>query len=367
MKTDLRQQIQEKASQAILQEKDLLLHISIRLGKTRLALMSIEKNDKVLVCYPNQVIKQSWEDELTKYKPLSDNITFTTFASLKKYKAQSFDFLIIDEIQKLSVNQINMIKTIKFNKRVGLSGTLSENTLKKLYFSLGMEVKFKYDVSDAIKDKLVKDYRIHVHYCELDDKIATITYKKFGKEVIGTEKQAYDAYCSTMEYFEGQAMSTGSKVARFGFKKYMGLRTNLLYNSPNLLKLALNVVNKYADKKCLIYTLRQEIANKLSNETYHSKNKNEEILENFKTSKSGHLSVVNCVTAGITITNLSHVILHTYESNTETLQQKIGRSMLYQFEGDMSNIHICCIKSTQMEVWLNKSLKSLEQDKIIYI
>ncbi len=370
METNLRQQIQERASKVILLEKDLLVDISIRVGKTRIALMAVEEYDNVLVCYPNTVIRQSWIDETFSDKypmKFAHTMTFTTFSSLKKHKDKFYDYIIIDEAQKLSINQINHLKTIKYNKRVGLSGTLSDKTLKKLYYSLGMQVKFKYTIADAIKDKLVKDYRIYIHYCELDNITKNYKYKRFAKEFIGTELDAYNAYTDSMDYFDGQFQATGNQQAKFGFKKYMGLRTNLLYNSENLFNLAKSLVDKYKDDKCLIFTLRQEIADKLSINSYHSKNKDEEVLNNFRASKKGHLSVVNCISSGITIQNLSRVILHTWESNTEKMVQKIGRSMLYQFDGDMSRIHICCIKDSQQQKWLDKAVKLLEQDKIIYI
>jgi superfamily II DNA or RNA helicase len=367
MNNNLRNIIQEKACKTILIVKDLIINISIRVGKTRLALMSIEKEDKILVCYPNITVKKSWENELKLYEPLSTNITFTTFSSLKKYKNQYFDYIIIDEIQKLSINNINTLKTIKYNKRVGLSGTLSDKTLTKLKYNLNLEVGFKYSIEDAIKDNLVKDYKIIVNYCYLDNTKSIFKYKKFGKDVFGTEKEVYDFYTKTMDYFDTKYQETGETKYKFGYKKYMGLRTNLLYNSSNLLKLAQNLVYKYKDNKCLIYTLRQDIANKLSKEVYHSGNKKDHILEDFKESRTGHLSVINCVTAGVTIKNLSTVIIHSFESNTETLMQKIARSLLYQFDGDISVVNICCIKDTQSQKWLDKALESLDKNKITYL
>lgn len=367
MNNNLRDTIQKKASETILQLKDLIVNISIRVGKTRIALMAVEKGDKILVCYPNVTVKKSWEDELKLYKSLSTNITFTTFASLKKFKNQFFDYIIIDEIQRLSAAQIKAIKTIKYNKRVGLSGTLSDKTLEKLKWNLGLEVKFKYSIEDAIKDVLVKDYKVIVNYCELDNTKRNQHFKKYGKDYIGTEKELYEHYTKTMAYFETQYQETGEFKFKFGYKKYMGLRTNMLYNSENLFNLAKSIITKHKDKKCLIYTLRQDIANQLSEEVYHSGNKEEAVLADFKTSKLGHLSVINCVTAGITIQNLSSVIFHVFDSNPETMVQKLGRSLLYQFDGDISIVNICCIKDTQMEKWLGKALESLDKNKIIYL
>lgn len=356
--------IQEEASQVVLTEKDLILFISIRLGKTRIALKAIEKGDTVLVVYPNQDIRKSWTDELEKFKPLSDNITFTTKNSLKHHKDKYYDMIVLDEPQLMqSKKQIDFIKTIKYRKRVALTGTLNQRTIVKLRDELGLQVKYEYGITEAIRDKLVKDYRVHIHFTELDDKVKNIPYRKFGNMATGTERDAYNSYTQSMAYFDEK---TGLQ-AHLGFKKYMGLRTNFLYNSKSLLALAKKLIEEYKDEKLLIYTLRQDIADDLSTVSYHSKNKDADVLAGFKVADNGHLAVVNCVQAGVTIQKLNRVIFHTYESNPEILYQKLGRSLLYEFEGQVSNVHICVLKDTQMERWVTNACKPLEKDKVSYV
>ncbi len=362
-----RSDIQQLATNTILKELDLILFISLRLGKTRIALKAIEKNESVLVCYPNISIKDAWKDELLKFIPKSTNITFTTNSSLKKFKNQYFDYIIIDEPQLLSLNQINQLKTISYKKRVALSGTLNDKTIKRLNEKLNLKIKFTYDISQAIKDGLVKDYEIKLLFTELDNINKNIIYKKYGKEILGSEKEVYESYTNTMNYFNNQFVNTGSIKASLGYKKYMGIRSNFLYNSSTLLKLAKTIISKNKDDKCLIYTLRTDIADELSDISFHSKNKVDDVLNKFKSSKKGHLSVVNCVQAGVTIKNLDKVIFHSYESNEEKLYQKLGRSLFYEFEGQKAQIFICVLKGTQMETWVSKAIKSLEQYKIKYV
>ena len=359
--------IQKEASISILREKDLILFISLRLGKTRIALQAIEDNESVLVCFPNTAILSSWRDEIVKFTPKSTNITFTTNASLKKFKNKHFDYIIIDEPQLLSPLQINHLKTITYNKRVGLSGTLNDKTIKRLNDELGLQIKFTYGISQAILDGLVKDYEINLLFTEMDNTVRNIPYKKYGKEVLGTEKEVYNSYTQTMEYFNTRFQEEGQLKDSLGYKKYMGNRTNFLYNSKTLFELAKKTVNNFKDEKCLIYTLRTEIADELSDISFHSKNKSDEVLALFKESTEGHLSVVNCVQAGVTIKHLNKVIFHSYESNEEKLYQKLGRSLFYEFKGQKAQIYICVLKDTQMETWVNRAIKSLEQEKVKYI
>lgn len=366
-----REEIQQQIIKTGLEEKDLIVDVSIRIGKTRCGIQIIEPGDSVLIAYPFKSIKESWLAEMLEVPPKSIDITFTTQRSLKKHEGKHYDCLIVDEPQYLSEAQITSLGKISYGKRIGLTGTLSSETKQALEEKLKWYVKFKYDISDAIRDGIVKDYRINIHMVEMDSVNKTIPYTHFKTDKIGTEVEVYEYYSNSMEYFKQKMESSDSKAerakAQMGFKKYMGLRTNLIYNSKTVYDKAKALINQYKDEKVLIYTLRTDIADSLSDVTYHSKNKEDEVIETFKNSESGHCAVVNCVQAGVTIRNLYRVIFHTYESNTETLHQKLGRSLLYEFNGKASNIDVVCLKDTQMEKWIDSGVKSLEQDKIVYM
>lgn len=367
----LRDQIQERMAKNILVLKDTILYCSIRLGKTRIALKAIEPMDRILIVYPDKAIRKSWEDELEKFTPLSLDITFVTKASLHRYANTTWDYVIVDEPQLIQSNkQIEALKTIKYRKRVGLTGTLNNKTIKKFREELNWKVGDTYTIANAIADKLVKDYELLIHFFDLDDK-NRMPYEKFGREFLASEKVIYEYYTQQMEYFKKRENDAVEQVdrlrAQMGYKKQMGLRTNFLYNSPTLLAKAKELVQAYKNEKVLIYTLRTDIADELSDVSYHSKNKEEEVLESFKEASEGHLAVVNSVRAGVTIKKLNKVLFHSYESNTEILYQKLGRSLLYEFEGEKSQIVICCLKNTQMESWIDQACRSLEQEKIFYV
>lgn len=344
-----RKKIQLKFTNLILNIKDLILLVSIRLGKTKISLDAIEEDESVLVVYPLIQIKKGWDEDIIKFPPKSNNITFTTTTSLKKYKDQYFDYLILDEPQLYSKAQRDIVKSIKYKKRVALTGTLKPSTKSKLKQELNLEVKAEYSLDNAINDGLVKDYKIYVHIEDLNNTNKNCRYKKFGNEVVGTEKEAYDFY------YKGYLK---------GFKNEI---TDFIYNSITLYKLAHSLCLRFKDQKTLLYSMRTIVLEDLVKNTYTSKNKNKILLEEFKLSKSGHLGVVNKVQAGVTFYHLDKVIFHSAEANTEKIQQKIGRSLLYDFEDNYSEIHICCLKDTIQERWINLGLSSLNQNKITYI
>lgn len=363
--------IQKRMADHILKVRDLILFCSIRLGKTRIALMAVEPMDRILIVYPDKAIKDSWTAELEKYEPLSKDITFVTKASVHKYANTTWDYLIIDEPQLCqSDKQLSAIKTIKYRKRVGLTGVANQQTLATFEKELNWKVGMTYTIADAIKDKLVKDYEIFIHYVDLDNR-QKFPYEKFKKTFYGTEQEIYQYYSDQMDWANDRSITGETSLDRLKgtmiYKKYMGLRTNFLYNSVALLRKASELVERFRNDKVLIYTLRTDIADELSDAVFHSKSKEDDVLAEFKESDSGHLAVVNCVRAGVTIKKLNTVIFHTYESNTEILYQKLGRSLLYEFEGEKSQVHICCLRRTQMEKWIDRACNALEQEKIFYV
>lgn len=367
-------QVQNKFTKIILTKKDTIVYCSIRLGKTKIALDAIEENDKVLWIYPSISMMDGYLEDLEKFPPLSTDITFTTTVSLKKIKDFNWDYIIIDEPQELSDAQIELVKKFKYTKRVGLSGTLSDRTLERLSKTLGWHVGAIYTLEEAIRDGVVKDYKLYLHMIYLDNSKKYIPYKYYGKPAFGTEMEVYKSYSNTMDYFEScklDAEEKNDKAAAYraslAFKKYMGLRTNLLYNSISLLKYANTLIQKNLDKKVLIYTLRTDIADTLSVESFHSKNRKEEVLQEFKKSEFGHLSAANCVSTGNTFKNLHTVVFHSYDSNMENFVQKLGRSLYFEAEGQQSTIHTCVLRETQNEKWINKAIKPLERDKTFYM
>lgn len=371
----MRNQIQRTLTETGLRVKNLLFYVSIRLGKTKIALDAIEPGDKVLWVYPSNAMLSGYQEDLLKFPPLSTDITFTNISSIKKFKNTHWDMIVVDEPQRCkSIAQIKALKTITFNKRFGLSGTMNKKTLTVLKDELNWNIGATYSLEDGIRDGIVKNYKVFIYFVDLCNTIKTIPYKNFGRDAIGTEKEVYESYCKSMIYFEEQEVNARidgdiatATRAHWGFMKYMGLRTNLLYNSQCLLVAAEQIINRFRDRKALIYTLRTDVADKLSTKSFHSKNKLDETLEWFRNSTNGHCAACDCITTGVTIKNLNTVIFHSYDSNTENFHQKLGRSLLYENPDETAEVHVAMLRGTQNEKWIESACSSLEIEKINYV
>lgn len=377
MNINLRQEKQAEFVQQIkAYSRNGIARLSLRLGKTFIALQTIKEDEVTLVCYPKIKIKtDAWEQDIKKFHYEHLPIVFSTFAGLKKLvkEGKTFSYIICDEIHKLSAAQRESLKQLRTGSILGLTGTLRLGNQKGLKTALNLDVIVNYDLKDAIKDKIVKDYRLFIHFEELDIVNKTFQYKKRGELIWGTEREVYNFYTTQMDYFDEKTKKEGNTAqetlaATLGMKKYMGLRTNFLYNSPTLLRKSKELVERFKDRKTLIFSLRTEVADELAEDVYHSKNINEIAFEEFKLSDNGHLSTVNMISEGVTITGLNTIICHTITSNTEDFQQKLGRGlMLSEVNDELCEIHIICLKNTQQERWTDEACKSLEQDKISYV
>src|SRR5688572_1111057 len=104
---DIRRTVQLEAKNAYIPEGKGILNVSVRVGKTRIGLECMDHFSfvkKTLVCYPDEKIKKSWEDEIAKvgYK---GEIIYTHYLSLHKHSEEKWDMVVFDEIHATSDRQ----------------------------------------------------------------------------------------------------------------------------------------------------------------------------------------------------------------------------------------------------------------------
>jgi superfamily II DNA or RNA helicase len=154
-----RDEIQKLAVQGFKECGEGILHIAMGVGKTKIGIDISKEYQKVLVVAPYVALLESWKEEFKKWKISDSNVTYTTTASLKKYKDLEFDLVVLDEIHLFSFNQLEKIPK---GKRLGLSGTISLDTAKFIKETIGLSVIFNYSLEAAIRDNVIADYRIKI-------------------------------------------------------------------------------------------------------------------------------------------------------------------------------------------------------------
>lgn len=333
---------------------------SPRFGKIRTSLNILSRmnpNSIVLIAYPDLRIKSSWEEEFKLMEYNNPNVTFTTHLSLRKYKDNKYDIVIIDEIHLLSEAQIEVCKELFENNLqvLGLTGTLSSWTEKELYNSLKIPVIARYSIEQAIEEGVITDYEITVFKVPLDNIVKQGTGKWKP-----TEKARFNWISKKIDTLENQGQET--KFFRFN-------RMRIIQNSLAKLNKTKELLKNHSKERVLVFCGITKIADSLGISSYHSKIKEKQIFQDFLDGKTNHLAVVKMGATGLTYKPLNRVIINYFDSNGENLAQKINRCMSFEYDNPEKKALISIISSNEsVEIrWLKSALEFFDKEKIKYI
>ena len=104
----IRDERQLEFAKVWLKEKHGILNLCPRFGKIRTSILALEKlkPKSILIAYPDNKIKDSWQSDFNDLGFDDSNVTYSTHLSLKKLVDNEYDIIIIDEIHLLSEAQI---------------------------------------------------------------------------------------------------------------------------------------------------------------------------------------------------------------------------------------------------------------------
>jgi superfamily II DNA or RNA helicase len=355
-----REELQEKAKEEYLKgDLKTLFEISVRFGKTRLAIQIAKELDAkcMVILYPELTIKDAWEDEFTKLNWKPENLIYSTYRSVSKLNCKA-DFIVGDEINKAShKNLTDLDLFLRDQPRfLGLSGTYSEETKEDLYLYLGLRISHTYTTDKAIEDNIVSDYEIVVKLFEINDK-NTYLKKTKNKSWLTTEAKE-------LKYLSKQVLIALEEKKDTKFVAFNRMRWINKCNS--LQKTTLKLLEQLRNKRYILYGGSTDFIDTLNIPTYHSKNKKKDNLNLFINQIINKLGLVNLANQGITFPDLDTIVITNINSNSELLFQKLGRSLL-QEDNKISKIYIVCSTEEFQRKWLRNSLEGIPKDKIKYI
>jgi len=333
-----------------------ILNIAPRMGKCKIAINVFNSiNPKsILIAYPDNKIRKSWEDEFVLWNYNPENVTYTTHLSLKKYVDESFDIIVLDECHLLSEAQIAVCTQLFKNNEyiLGLTGTLSKQTERVLREDLSLCVIATYTIEQAIKEEVIVDYEIVVVSVPLDNVVNL--YK--GR----TEKQKFDSLTWVINKLEDEGKNT--KFMRFA-------RMRIFQKSVAKLNKTKQLLSKYPDERILVFCGLTDIADSLGIPSHHSKKDDSQSFDDFLNGEGNHMAVVRIGNTGLTYKPLNRVIINYFDSNSENLSQKIMRctSMEYDNPGKIAKIYIISTNESVELKWLAKALSMFNKSKITYI
>jgi superfamily II DNA or RNA helicase len=359
MSKSIRDLRQEEFAKVWLKNKHGILLLAPRFGKCRTSIHALNKlkPESILIAYPDNKIKESWQADFEELGFDDSIVTYTTHLSLKKLVDQSFDVVIIDEIHLLSEAQIEVCKDLfDVNGQIlGLTGTLSSWTERTLEEELDLHVIATYPIEKAIEEGVIVDYEINVIRVPLDN-ITLIDYK--GK--MKTEKKQFEA----LTWVINKLQNSGSDTM------FMRLaRMRLIQSSLAKCNATKRLLAAHKDERVLVFCGVTKIADSLGIPSYHSKSSEKKLFEDFAEGKGNHLAVVKIGNTGVTYKPLNKVIINYFDSNAENLAQKINRCMAMEYNTPDKKAHIYIVSTTEPTElkWLKKALEFFDETKIKYL
>jgi superfamily II DNA or RNA helicase len=343
-----------------------ILNLCPRFGKIRttINIMKKLKPKTVLIAYPDNKIKESWQDDLRECNYTDSFMTYTTHLSIKKHLEEQFDLIVIDEIHLLSEAQIEATKEmidkhLEFSHMgghvLGLTGTMTEWTKKTLFEQLDLSVVAEYPIEQAVREGVIVDYEITVIKVPLDN--LTINDYKGKKR---TEKKQFDNYGWVIDQMEREGKNT--MFLRLG-------RMRIIQSSLAKLNATKRILQNNPDDRILVFCGVTKTADALGIPSYHSKSGEKQMFEDFASGKGNHMAVVKIGNTGVTYKPLNKVIINYFDSNAENLAQKINRCMAMEYDTPDKKAQIYIISSDEsVELkWLKKALEFFDKNKIKYI
>lgn len=352
----LQKQFIEKSIEHFKTSKMGYLNLAMRFGKCKTTLNLIDEMNgdqcTILIAYPDNKLKQTWESECEQWGYHNPNITYVNFSSLKKHVTHCFDFFIIDEFHSCSENERDYAHEIMDNcdYTLGLSGTVSEETASQWDF----EEIASYSTLDGINDGILADYQISVHIVDLDDVIKIAD--KNGK--LKTEKQKYAGYTWVIE-----------KLKRDGgnFMHLALARNRLSLASAGKMRYVKRLIDLLNDKRVLVFTGLSKVADEIGIPSYHSKSKSDDAYLQFQNKKHNHLALAAMGKVGVTYKDLDSVILMNFTYNAEETSQILNRAIKLDYKNKKADLHIICLNEPPELKKIKESLSMLDQSKIKYV
>lgn len=330
---------------------------AMRLGKIFITLKILGNSitiPRILIAYPDNRIRESWEEECKKWGYENLCPEYTNFSSLHKYKDSSWDFLIVDEFHSCSMLERDYCHQIMTNSKdtkvLGLSGTVSNDT-KRLW---GLKEIAKYTTNEGIAAGILADYRVTVHFVDLDTTIKTPNKK--GKLV--SEKKRYDNYTFVINKFKKEGKETMHLLLS---------RNRLSTSSIGKMNYLKQLLLKMQDKRVLIFAGLTDVADRIGIPTYHNKSVDDGAFQQFQRGEINHLGLAAMGKMGVSYNKLHSVILLNATHNAEETAQMANRAIKLDYIDKVADIHIIALNEQAEKDKIRKSLSMLDKSKITYL
>lgn len=369
-----REEVNSLALSKIDGTKCLILELITGMGKTKVAidLMNhicdrVFRNDNsptsILILVAKIVHKQTWLDEMKKWGGIkSDYITIECYESLKNYENSRFDVVVADEMQHLSEARLEVLNTISINEAfIGLSATIKRDMRDYFINNYDAEV-IKCGLREAVEDEVLPEPTVYLIPLDLDTINYSFKIKKFGKNIITTQKGYYDSMSSLIEWYKNKYFNSRNERIKNLWLSSAGKR--LKWCAEQKEALVLSLLDKFKNYKTLTFCSSIEQSERLGKHNITSKNKDSiKNLEMFNDNKIKHITAVNILNEGVNLTNCRVGIFCNLNSSEIIVKQRVGRILRHK----KPVIIIPYYKETREEELVEKMIEEYDKNSILII
>ena len=369
-----REEIRRKALEVVDRSKYMILELITGYGKTKVAIDLINhicdrvfKNDEcpttILILVAKTVHKQTWKDEIDKWGGIkSDYITIECYESLKNYENSCFDVVVADEMQHLSEARIDVLETIHINESfIGLSATIKRDMRDYFIYNHKAEV-IKCGLKEAVEDEVLPEPTVYLLPLTLDTTNYTYKVKKFGRDIITTQKGCYDSISSLIEWYKNKYFNSRNERMKNLWLSTAGKR--LKWCAEQKEALVLSLLDKFRNYKTLTFCSSIEQSERLGKYNITSKNKaSVKNLKMFNLNKIKHVTACNILNEGVNLTNCRIGIFCNLNSSEIVVKQRVGRILRHK----SPIIIIPYFKDTREEELVQKMIEEYSEDSIISV
>ena len=369
-----REEVNNLALSKINKTKYLILELITGYGKTKIAIDLINhicdrvfRNDRcpttILILVAKTVHKQTWRNEIEKWGGIkSDYVTIECYESLHKYKDYYFDTVVMDELQHLSDARLKILESIHIGEAfIGLSATIKRDMRDYFIHSHKAEV-IKCGLKEAVEDEVLPEPTVYLLPLTLDVKSYTYKIKRFGQDVITTQKGYYDIISSLIEWYKNKYFNSRNERIKNLWLSTAGKR--LKWCAEQKEALVLSLLDKFRNYKTLTFCSSIEQSERLGKYNITSKNKKStEYLNMFNNNKIKHITACSILNEGVNLTNCKIGIFCNLNSSEIIVKQRVGRILRHK----SPIIIIPYFKNTREEELVEKMIEEYSKDSIIII
>lgn len=396
MDNSIKQELQEEALSALDHKKRVVLKWATGCGKSRMtiellnsAMKGLISKDKpfarILLVVAERSHFKNWEDEFKKWGLNTSiiHVDIICYASLHKVQNGTYDAVVFDEgHHAFTDKRMALIETLKSKYTYILSATLPSSKIERMEEIFGKFTISTVTLKDAIGKDILPDPKIYAIEMELDavrpnqlikigkknDYAPVVNwedrnkyiYKNIPCQIKCTERQKYDYYTSTMEYWKQRYEMSHNEYQRNLWVSTGSLRKRFLGELKTiLLKAFTGLIPEDRRYVCFCASVNQ--ANYLSGKNTISSRKpskaNQAIIDSFNNKKINNLFAVGMITEGINLNGIETGIIIQLDGKERLFVQKIGRAL----RADSPVVYIFYYKNTQDEKYLENALEQIDE------